>query len=550
MNEVTIVAVYTRVSTDKEDQANSLETQKHFFESKIKENENWQLYKIYTDEGVSGTSTEKRNAFNAMIHDAELGRFDLILTKEVSRFARNTVDVLNYTRELKKIGVGVYFLNDSINTLDNDGELRLSIMSSIAQEESRKTSERVKFGQHERMKQGVVFGRDMLGYDVRGGKLYLNDEGAEVVKKIFNKYTVEGKGTHVIARELTNEGILSLNPDGSVKNGHSWSAGTIIKILRNEKYVGDLCQHKTITTSCLTHKKKYNRGEQDFVYIRDHHPDIAIIDRDLWDRTQAELERRKMTDEQRQKYSNRYWASGKIFCGECGDSYIHNMLRRKDGSQYSTWKCFTNNHYGHKKVVKGKTIGCDSFVLNGQVLNVCMDYILSFILKDKEILIKRMKREIKAVLERRTPSGNKDKILQKISSFEDKITRLIDLKLDGQITSEEMKLAKEKYNKNIEVLKIQLDNIIREEENNQNEAARIEGIIAEIRKLLDFDISCARDELYKSVTNKIVVYNEKTLLVYLNCLPTPIKLKYHTHGKMDTYTVDITEFGLYDEAAQ
>ena len=189
MNEVTIVAVYTRVSTDKEDQANSLETQKHFFESKIKENENWQLYKIYTDEGVSGTSTEKRNAFNAMIHDAESGRFDLILTKEVSRFARNTVDVLNYTRELKKIGVGVYFLNDSINTLDNDGELRLSIMSSIAQEESRKTSERVKFGQHERMKQGVVFGRDMLGYDVRGGKLYLNDEGAEVVKKIFNKYT-------------------------------------------------------------------------------------------------------------------------------------------------------------------------------------------------------------------------------------------------------------------------------------------------------------------------------------------------------------------------
>ena len=200
-----------------------------FLESKIKENENWQLYKIYTDEGVSGTSTEKRNAFNAMINDAELGRFDLILTKEVSRFARNTVDVLNYTRELKKIGVGVYFLNDSINTLDNDGELRLSIMSSIAQEESRKTSERVKFGQHERMKQGVVFGRDMLGYDVRGGKLYLNDEGAEVVKKIFNKYTVEGKGTHVIARELTDEGIYLLTPTEALKTD---TAGVRVRLLK------------------------------------------------------------------------------------------------------------------------------------------------------------------------------------------------------------------------------------------------------------------------------------------------------------------------------
>ena len=176
------VAAYCRVSTENEDQANSFESQRRYFKQYIERNPSWELYGIFADEGISGTNTKKRKEFNRMVACAKDGEFDLVITKEISRFARNTLDSIYYTRELKKHGVGVIFLNDNINTLDGDAELRLAIMSSIAQEESRKTSERVKWGQKRQMERGVVFGRSMLGYDVKGGNMYVNEEGAEIVQ--------------------------------------------------------------------------------------------------------------------------------------------------------------------------------------------------------------------------------------------------------------------------------------------------------------------------------------------------------------------------------
>ena len=175
------VAAYCRVSTDHEDQANSFESQQRYFRQYIQYHPDWELYDIFADEGLSGTTTKKRREFNRMIACAENGEIDLIITKEISRFARNTLDSISYTRELKRHGVGVIFMSDNINTLDGDAELRLAIMSSIAQEESRKTSERVKWGQKRRMEQGIVFGRSMLGYDVKDGKMTINEDGAEVV---------------------------------------------------------------------------------------------------------------------------------------------------------------------------------------------------------------------------------------------------------------------------------------------------------------------------------------------------------------------------------
>ncbi|MCL2057396.1 MAG: recombinase family protein, partial [Oscillospiraceae bacterium] len=201
------VAVYCRVSTDQDDQANSFESQRRYFRDYIERNPDWELYEVFADEGISGTNTKKRRAFNRMIACAKSGDFDLIITKEISRFARNTLDSIYYTRDLKKRGIGVIFLNDNINTLDADAELRLTIMSSIAQEESRKTSERVKWGQKRRMEQGVVFGRDMLGYDVRGGEMFINEDGAKVVRLLFDKFVNEQKGAHTIARELREAGI-------------------------------------------------------------------------------------------------------------------------------------------------------------------------------------------------------------------------------------------------------------------------------------------------------------------------------------------------------
>ena len=188
------VAAYCRVSTDKEDQANSFESQQRYFREYIGRQPDWELYQVYADEGITGTSAKKRVAFQRMMHDARLHRFDLILTKEVSRFSRNILDTIAYTRDLRNLGIGVQFVNDGIDTLEPDSELRLSIMGSIAQEESRKISSRVKWGQTRRMEQGVVFGRSMLGYDVKDGKMTVNPQGAEIVRLIFHKYVHERKG--------------------------------------------------------------------------------------------------------------------------------------------------------------------------------------------------------------------------------------------------------------------------------------------------------------------------------------------------------------------
>jgi DNA invertase Pin-like site-specific DNA recombinase len=321
------VAAYCRVSTDKNDQQNSFESQRRYFREYIDREPLWELAGIFADEGVSGTSTKKRKAFNDMFESAKLGNFDLIITKEISRFARNTLDSIHYTRELKKLGVGVIFLNDNINTLDADSELRLTIMSSIAQEESRKISERVKWGQKRRMEQGVVFGRNLLGYDVRGGKLFINQDGAEIVKLIFSKFVNENKGTHVIARELNEAGINTLR----VKE---WNNTVILRVLRNEKYCGDLVQKKTITPDYLSHDKKYNRGEEKFIVIKNHHK--AIVSREIFEAAARILNERALSQKDKAKYSNRYTFSGKIKCGLCNSSYV--ARRRK----YLVWNCYKN----------------------------------------------------------------------------------------------------------------------------------------------------------------------------------------------------------------
>lgn len=325
------VAAYCRVSTDREEQANSFESQQNYFREWIERNPEWELVEIFADEGISGTGTKKRKEFNRMICAAKNGQIDLILTKEVSRFARNTVDTLQYTRELRKMGVYVYFLNDNIHTQDPSAELRLTIMASVAQEESRKTSERVKWGQKRRMEQGVVFGRDLLGYRVDGGQIFVKPEEAETVRQIFHKFLDEGKGTCIIAQELTAKQV----PPAPHMKG--WSGVTILRILRNEKYCGDLVQKKTYTPDYLSHEKKYNRGEEELVVLRDHHE--PIISREMFEQTQRELDRRASLRRQRERHSGCYGLSGKLICGKCGSTMVARKKIRQDGSVYLAWRC-------------------------------------------------------------------------------------------------------------------------------------------------------------------------------------------------------------------
>lgn len=343
---------YCRVSTDKEDQANSFEAQQRYFREYIERQPEWELYRIYADEGITGTSTKKRVQFNEMMQDARMGKFQLIVTKEVSRFSRNILDTIIYTRELKLLNIGVIFMNDGINTMDMDAELRLCIMGSIAQEESRRTSSRVKWGQTRQMERGTVFGHSLLGYDVENGKITVNPKGAEIVQEIFRKYGVEKKGVSVIARELREAGYRK-------RNGCTdWTGGYILKVLCNEKYVGDLIQKKTYTPDYLTHEKKSNHGAEEKVSLTNHHE--PVIDRELWNIVQAELNRRNRHSGSQQGHGSRYIFSGKIRCGECGASFVARKRHDQDGNSFRKWACFSAVNHGRKHTDgNGHAAGCD-----------------------------------------------------------------------------------------------------------------------------------------------------------------------------------------------
>ena len=536
------VCAYARVSTDKDDQANSYESQCNYFTEYIQQHSDWDFAGIYADEGITGTSIKKRENFRRMIIDAENGLIDLILTKEVSRFARNTVDTLTFTRELKKRGIYVIFLNDNINTQDNDGELRLSIMATIAQDESRKTSERVKWGQKRRMEQGVVFGRDMLGYAVRGGKLYLNEDEAEIVRLIFHKFTDEGKGTHVIARELREAGIRPMR----VKE---WSNTVILRLLRNEKYVGDLCQKKTYTPDYLSHEKRYNRGAEEKVYIRDHHPEIAIIDRDLWDRTQAELERRSPSPETKAKHSSRYWCSGKLWCGECGGRFISRSKILLAGGNYKAWRCWeASKHGAPKKDLHGNPVGCAGKSINDRTMRALTAYAVNLIAASREQIKHDLMQTIKKVVLMPQKTVDKHKLETEIENLRKKKIRIIDLAADGIISAADMKAQNEIYTAQI----ADLTNRLTEAENantiQQSEAKRLEEYMKRIDTLLD--IAPDDDNTLKETLEKAVVYNDGMINIYLNYVPFCIKLWYKTSGKLDFFTVEVIRCEMADPDAQ
>ena len=503
------VAAYCRVSTDNEDQANSFESQQRYFRQYIERNPDWELYAIFADEGISGTNTKKRKEFNRMIECAKNGDFDLIITKEISRFARNTLDSIFYTRDLKKHGVGVIFLNDNINTLDGDAELRLAIMSSIAQEESRKTSERVKWGQKRQMEQGVVFGRSMLGYDVKDGKMTINEDGAKIVRLIFHKFVDEGKGTHVIARELREEGIEPMR----VKE---WQNTVILRVIRNEKYCGDLVQKKTYTPDFLSHEKKYNRGQEEFVILKDHHE--PIISRELFDKANRILDAKSLSQEGKAKHSNRYPFSGKIKCGRCGASYVARYKTRKDGSRYKAWRCYEAANHGRPHTDKaGNQVGCSG----ESIRNEDAIYLLYLVCRELKInrqkVVDNLTRTIDAVMRIDLTGTSTSALSEKIEEAKKKRTGLIDLYTSGDIDKTEFTALRAKYDEDIEKLKSMAEGI----EQQQTMILKQRELMADIKNAIDELINGIQyeDEYYTQILDKMVINDKNHIDVYLKMLP-------------------------------
>ena len=507
------VASYCRVSTDKEDQANSFEAQRRYFKEYIDRQPDWELFAVYADEGISGTSTKKRTQFNQMINDARMGKFQLIITKEVSRFSRNILDTISYTREMKSLGIGVLFMNDGISTLEPDAELRLSIMGSIAQEESRKTSSRVKWGQTRQMERGVVFGRSMLGYDVKDGKMTVNPEGAEVVRLIFQMYGVEKKGTSVIASELRNRGITSYS------GNPRWSGSHIIKILRNEKYVGDLVQKKTYTPDYLTHAKKYNHGQEPLVALTDHHE--PIIDRELWDIVQAELKRRNCRGDQPSGHANRYVFSGKIKCGLCGASFVSRKKKRKDGSVYKRWGCYTATMEGRRHYdLQGNVVGCDigKMIRDELALDMLKQAVAALDIDQERIIENVTALATEAIMAGEKGNGESaEKLDHEIEQLTKKKEDVLDAFFTQNITKEEMRMMNDRYDARISSLQQRLS-AIREREKLCYDTGQLSADVKrQVSSILGGETES--EVFYKNILDQMVVFPDSHVELRLNLLP-------------------------------
>lgn len=504
------VASYCRVSTDHMDQVNSFEAQQRYFREYISRQPQWELYAIYADEGVSGTSTRKRTQFKKMINDAYMQKFSIIITKEVSRFSRNILDAIAYTRELKALGVNVIFMNDGFSSFDPDYELRLSIMGSIAQEESRKTSTRVKWGQTRQMEQGVVFGPSLLGYDVKNGMLSVNPEGAEIVRLIFHKYGIEKKGAATIAKELRQNGIQTS------RKSPNWSSSQIIKILRNEKYVGDLVQKKSITTDYLSHRKKCNRGEEEMIIIPDHHE--PIVDRTLWETVQNDLIQRNKHNNRASAHSNRYIFSGKIICGECGARFVSRRKMRNNGTPYMRWICYTATSLGVNSTDSyGNQIGCSigRTISDNLMTDILTEAIHRLPLDFDWIVQNLSKIIISAISDTGAVTDDMHKIDRQVKLIEKKKTAVIDAYASGLITANELGYAKDQYDKSIMILRKQH----REGELSltYEQPLALDEIVNQIQSI----VMCKQvaDSYYRAFIKKVIVRKNGTMEIHFNGIP-------------------------------
>lgn len=339
------VAAYCRVSTDQEEQLNSFENQKEYYTRYIKSKPMYEMVGIYADEGISGTSVKKRKGFQKMIADCENGMIDLIIVKSISRFARNTQDCLKYSRKLKNLGIGIIFEKENINTLEASGELLFTILSSLAQDESRNISENCKWGIRSKFQEGKphINTYKFMGYDKNeDGRLIINEEQAKIVKRIFKEF-LEGYNPADIARRLNEDGIPGVS--GEAK----WIKPTIVGMLKQEKYMGDSLLQKWVTTDFLNHTLKKNTGQVTQYYVENSHP--AIIDKDTWDAVQEELERRNVYCQNYHLSMYAYRAdknplNGKIICGHCGYTFARKSWANR-GIAY--WTCKSDSCKGNIK---------------------------------------------------------------------------------------------------------------------------------------------------------------------------------------------------------
>ena len=380
------VAAYCRVSTDDEEQLTSYEAQKNYYTDKIMTNKEWTMAGIFADEGITGTSARKRPEFLRMIRQCKQGKIDIVLTKSISRFARNTVDCLNYVRALKELGIAVIFEKENMNTLEIDSEILITMLGAFAQSESESISANVRWGIRQAMKEGKATIQYKYLYGYRKGdnsKPEIIPDQAEVVKKIYDMF-LSGTPVRGIQEYLNTSAVPNIN--GEPK----WARSAIDSILTNEKYCGDVLLQKTYIDDCINKKVKKNTGQLPMYLVQNHHE--GIISRKTFDAAQAELARRsagkspskKNAPTGRSRYSSKYALSDRLYCGECGTRYQRCTWRNRDGSKRIVWRCVSRVDYGSKYCH-------DSPTLDEEPLHRAILAAINSAVKDKDNIIYNLK---------------------------------------------------------------------------------------------------------------------------------------------------------------
>jgi len=512
------VAAYCRVSTDSDEQLNSYRSQVKYYTDLIEQRPDWMMAGVYADEAITGTQVTKREGFQKMIQACMDGDVDMVITKSISRFARNTLDTLKYVRKLKEKDIAVYFEDEKINTLSMDGELLLVVLSSVAQQEVENISNNTKKGLAMKMSRGELIGfGGMLGYDYdpKTKQLVINEKDAEIVRYIFNRY-IEDAGSSVIARELESLGFKS--PKGSKR----WADTTILGILKNEKYVGDLLQGKTFTTDPISKRRLDNQGEVDQYYQKDHHE--AIISREVFEQAQAILKKRSESrvntrlrpDEYRSIYTRKYAFSCMIRCGFCGATLTRRTWHTNNKYHKVIWLCLTASKFGKKNCPECKAI-------NEKALESAFVESYRLITNDHKDVLQEFLDRTEGTLRSKTTFKDIERKRRDIEELKQKLDNLLDMHLGGKIDFATYEDKKVELEKQISTEQGRLKSMRDVEDSEKDLQKRINSM----RKLLDGTRSMKEfdRQVFESIVDYVVVggYDEQG-----NADPSRITFVYKT----------------------
>ena len=501
------VAAYCRVSTDAEDQLNSYHAQMTYYKKHISSNDKWEYAGIYADEGISGTQVRKRDAFLRMIKDCEKGKIDMILTKSVSRFARNIVDSLQFVRMLKSMGIAIYFEEQNINSLKEESEVYIGIHSVMAQTESENISANVKWGIGKRMENGTYHSNmNMYGYrrDKLTKEVRIVPEEAEVVRTIY-RFFLDGMSTHQIKEYLEKSNIKTYS------GGSEWRQSAIINILKNEKYCGDVLYQKTYILDCISKKKITNNGDKTrYLVQNDHEP---IISRDIFYAAQAEFAKRntkRSTSDfavtSKGRYSGKYAFSELLICDECGGKFKRKTVKKKDCVMHY-WRCINRLEYADKYCTN--SVGFEEEALKAAVCRA-----LSKILQKRDMGFELVKSHLVYVASADEKSEDLFFVEKAIKDEENRIMEYAKLGQKSEHNKDNYQLAIADCTKRIKVLREKREQVIRQLSFNdaaKKELERIEAYLSEDRAVVDqFD-----DSTIRRLVNSIHVTRDLELIIYI-----------------------------------